>query len=71
MFGRPGMLGKPGLSVEGVRVGAEIGGPGSVVIATVPGVVREHPLARPTNISAAAVTRRWVLICATIGARAK
>ena len=69
MLGRPGMLGKPG-SAFGVRDGDEIGGPGSVVIATVPVVVCEHPVARPTNISAAAVTRRWVLICATIGARA-
>ena len=70
MFGRPGIPGMPGSAVEGVREGAEIGGPGCVVIATVPGVVREHPVASPTNISAAAVTRRWVLICATIGARA-
>jgi hypothetical protein len=70
MFGKPGMPGKPG-SAEGVRVdGDSIGGPGWVVCATAPSVVREHPVARPTKISAAAVTRRCVLICATIGARA-
>jgi hypothetical protein len=63
------MLGKPG-SALGVRDGDESGGPGSVVIATVPVVVCEHPVARPTEISAAAATRRSVLICATIGARA-
>ena len=70
MLGKPGIFGKPGSSVDGVRDGEAIGGPGSVVIATVPGVLREHPVARPTKIRAAAVTRRWVLICATIGARA-
>ena len=43
---------------------------GSVVIATLPVVVCEHPVARPTEITAADATRRWVLICATIGARA-
>jgi hypothetical protein len=36
----------------------------------VPVVVCEHPVAKPTEISAAAATRRSVLICATIGARA-
>ena len=81
-IGKPGIPGKPGnvrqtrdareagFVRRGCPRGDAIGGPGSVVIATVPGVVREHPVARPTNISAAAVTRRWVLICATIGARA-
>ncbi len=38
MFGKPGISGKPGSSVDGVRDGEAIGGPGSVVIATVPGV---------------------------------
>ncbi|GFG53870.1 hypothetical protein MAGR_53110 [Mycolicibacterium agri] len=69
MPGRPGMPGKSG-SADGARVGELIGGPGSVVIATVPSVVREHPAASPTKISAAAATRRSVLICATIGAPA-
>ena len=70
MFGKPGIFGNPGSSADGVREGEAIGGPGSVVIATVPGVVRAQPAAMPAKISAAAATRRWVLICATIGARA-
>src|SRR4051794_16452050 len=53
MFGSPGIPGKPG-SADGVRLGASIGGPGSVVCATEPSVVREQPVASPTKISAAA-----------------
>ena len=63
MFGKPGIVGDD----DGRDV---VLGPGSVVIATVPSVVREHPVARPARISAAAVTRTCVLICATIGASA-
>jgi hypothetical protein len=63
--------GKPGIVGCAVAVGPDvISGPGSVVIATVPSVVREHPAARPTRISAAAPTRTCVFIWATIGASA-
>jgi len=66
-IGMPGKPGKPGSAVDGVLVGEAIGGPGSVVIATVPSVVRLQPVATPTRISAAAaVTRTCVLIRATI-----
>ncbi len=51
-------------------VGELIGGPGSVVIATVPGVVRSQPAVRPARISAAAATQTCVLISATIGGAA-
>ena len=71
MLGSPGMPGKPGSDVEGDCEGAESGGPGSVVIATVPSVLREQPTARPTQMSAAAVTRSWVLMFATIRAHAR
>jgi hypothetical protein len=69
--GRFGMLGigRPGSDVGGVR-DVVSGGPGSVVCATVPVVVRAHPVARPTRINPAAVTRTSLLICATIGATA-
>lgn len=61
MFGKPGIVGDD----DGRDV---VLGPGSVVIATVPSVVREQPEATPARISAAAVTRTCVFICATIGA---
>jgi hypothetical protein len=44
--------------------------PGSVVIATVPVVVRLQPASAPTRISAAAAVRTSALIFATIGVRA-
>lgn len=60
MFGI-GIPGNPGMVVVGIRGFDVIGGPGSVVIATVPGVVRSQPVARPARISAtAAVTRTFV-----------
>jgi hypothetical protein len=61
-----GMPGSPGTVVVGVRVVELIGGPGCVVIATVPGVVRTQPAVRPTRISAAPATQTRVLIPATI-----
>jgi hypothetical protein len=39
------------------------GGPASVVIATVPPVVRSHPVSAATRIRAAADTFSCVLIC--------
>ena len=59
-----GMPGKPGSVDEGVLVvGPDvIGGPGSVVCATAPSVVRWQPAARLARISAAAVTRTCVFI---------
>jgi hypothetical protein len=39
-----------------------IGGPGCVVIATVPGVVRSQPAVRPARINAAPATQTCVLI---------
>lgn len=59
--GKPG-IGRPGRDVGG-RDGDASGGPGSVVIATVPGVVRSQPVIAHKTISAAAVTRTCVLIC--------
>jgi hypothetical protein len=56
-----GMPGNPGTAV-GVRVVDVIGGPGWVVIATVPGVVRSQPVVRPTRISAAPAIQTCVLI---------
>ena len=59
-----GMPGSPGIGVDG-RVARRCdvsGGPGSVVIATVPWVVRWQPAVRPSKISAAAGTRTCVLI---------
>jgi hypothetical protein len=62
MFGN-GMPGSPGTVVVGVLVVEVIGGPGWVVIATVPGVVRSHPVVRLKRSSAAAaVTRTCVFI---------
>ena len=57
-----GMPGSPGTVVVGVRVVDVIGGPGCVVIATVPGVVRSQPAVRPATISAAPATQTCVLI---------
>jgi hypothetical protein len=56
-----GMPGNPGI-VLGVGVVEVIGGPGWVVIATVPGVVRSHPTATPARIIAAPATQTCVLI---------
>jgi hypothetical protein len=39
-----------------------IGGPGWVVIATVPGVVRSQPTVTPARISAAPATQTCILI---------
>jgi hypothetical protein len=61
-----GMPGSPGTVVVGVRVVEVIGGPGWVVIATVPGVVRSQPAVRPPRINAAKATETCVLIPATI-----
>jgi len=62
MFGI-GIPGNPGSVVGGVRVVEVIGGPGWVVMATVPGVVRSQPVVMPSRISAAAaVTRTCVFI---------
>jgi hypothetical protein len=62
-----GMPGSPGTVVVGVLVVDVIGGPGSVVIATVPGVVRSQAVVRASRSSAAAaVTRTRVFISATI-----
>jgi hypothetical protein len=71
MFGRV-MSGSPGM--VGVRlpgVGKEVsGGPGWVVCATEPSVVRWHAVTRPTAnprvATVAAVTRTCVFILATI-----
>jgi hypothetical protein len=64
MFGI-GMPGKPGIVVGLVAVEL-IGGPGWVVIATVPGVVRSQPAVTPARISAvgtlAMATQTCVLI---------
>jgi len=57
-----GMPGNPGTVVVGVLVVAVIGGPGCVVIATVPGVVRSQPAVRPARINAAPATQTCVLI---------
>jgi hypothetical protein len=57
-------LGTDGIVEFGVRV---VERPGSVVIATVPVVVRLQPASTPTRISTAAAARTRVLICATIG----
>ena len=72
-FGKPGngmlgigMPGSPGIVVLGARVDVS-GGPGSVVMATVPGVERSQPAIRPARIRAAPATAKtWVLIPATI-----
>jgi hypothetical protein len=56
-----GMPGSPG-TVDGDRVFDVIGGPGCVVIATVPGVVRSQPAVRPARIKAAPATQTCVLI---------
>ena len=57
------MPGNPGTVVVGVLVvDVSIGGPGWVVIATVPGVVRSQPAVRPARISAAPATQTCVLI---------
>jgi hypothetical protein len=60
MFGM-GMPGNPGI-VLGALVVEVIGGPGWVVIATVPGVVCSQPADTPARISAAPATQTWVLI---------
>jgi hypothetical protein len=66
MFGM-GMPGSPGAVDRGVLVVVVlIGGPGWVVIATVPGVVRSQPAVRPARITAAKATQTCVLIRATI-----
>src|ERR1700752_3689923 len=66
MFGM-GIPGSPGTVDCGVLVvGVLIGGPGWVVIATVPGVVRSQPTVRPARINAAKATQTCVLIPATI-----
>jgi hypothetical protein len=44
-----------------------VGEPASVVIATVPDVVRSHPAMAPATANVAAATRTRVLIEATIG----
>lgn len=59
--------GEDGVGRDGVEDGVEY--PGSVVIATVPGVVRSQPPTAPTTTNAAAATRTRVLILATIGVR--
>jgi hypothetical protein len=56
-----GMPGSPG-TVVGVRVVDVIGGPGWVVIATVPGVVRSQPAVVAARISTAPATQTCVLI---------
>ena len=56
-----GMPGSPG-TVVGVRVVEAIGGPGWVVMATVPGVVRSQPAVVAARISAAPATQTCVLI---------
>lgn len=74
--GNPGMAGrdgKPGIGKLGfdgdVLRGAEVnGGPGWVVMATVPGVVRSQPVVNPKTTNAIAATHTCVLISATIGA---
>jgi hypothetical protein len=62
--GRVGNVGK-GNGVE-VRV---VVNPGSVVIATVPGVVRSHAVIPAASISVAPAIRTRFLISATIGVR--
>src|ERR1700733_10977898 len=63
----PGIDGSPGM--DGVEVrGVEV--PGSVVIATVPGVVRSQAVMPAASTSIAPTIRTRVLICATIGAPA-
>ena len=59
-----GMPGNPGSDVvRGAVVVVFIGGPGWVVIATVPGVVRSQPALPPARISATpAITKTCVLI---------
>jgi hypothetical protein len=44
--------------------------PGCVVIATVPGTVRSHAVASPTQSTAAATASSGMRICATINASA-
>src|SRR5258707_13012227 len=56
-----GMPGSPG-TVVGVRVVEVIGGPGCVVIATVPGLVAWQPAGLAARISAAPATQTCVLI---------
>jgi hypothetical protein len=66
--GRPGKLGRVGRVV--VRCDVEMLAPGSVVIATVPGVVRSQAvMPAASRIDAPAIKTR-VLIWATIGVRA-
>ena len=55
-----GMPGSP-VTVVGVRGADVIGGPGCVVMATVPGVVRSQPAVRPARINAAPATHTRVL----------
>src|SRR3954452_9729618 len=58
-----GMPGSPGIVDFGARVLDVSGGPGSVVIATVPDVERSQPAVRPARIRAApATTKTCVLI---------
>ena len=57
-----GMPGSPGTVDVGDRVVEVIGGPGWVVIATVPGVVRSQPAVKPARISAAPAIQTCVLI---------
>jgi hypothetical protein len=61
-----GMPGSPGTVVLGVFVVDVIGGPGWVVIATVPGVVRSQPTVRPTRIGAARDIRMATKTCVLI-----
>jgi hypothetical protein len=58
----------PGRDVGGVEVRVVVN-PGSVVIATVPGVVRSHAVIPAASISVAPAIRTRFLISATIGVR--
>jgi hypothetical protein len=68
MPGRPGKLGRVGRDVE--RGDVERLAPGSVVIATVPGVVRSQAVMPAASRIDAPATKTRVLIWATIGVRA-
>jgi len=57
-----GMPGSPGTVDVGDFVVELIGGPGWVVMATVPGVVRSQPAVRAARISAAPAIQTCVLI---------
>jgi hypothetical protein len=61
-----GMPGSPGIVVIGDRLVEVIGGPGWVVIATVPGVVRSQPAVSPARINAARDIRMATQTCILI-----